>query len=70
MTHFPSGVVRKKRSKNSRKDRKLQVADKIIRLNRQELLMKQASDVKLKNRRSRVQSGSVTKSRRFSSGET
>ena len=47
MTHFSSGVDNKKRSKKSRKDRKVKVADKFIRQNRQELCMKQASDIKL-----------------------
>ena len=46
------------------------MADKFIRQNRQELCMKQASDVKLKGIRRRVESGSVTMSRGFSSGET
>ena len=69
MTHFSSGVVNK-RSKKSRKDRKVKVADKFIRQNRQELCMKQASYIKLKEIRRRVESGSVTKSRSFSSGET
>ena len=70
MTHFSSGVVNKKRSKKSRKNRKVKVADKFIRQNRQELVLKQASDVRLKEIRRRVESGSVTKSRSFSSGET
>ena len=70
MTHFSSGVNRKKRSKESRKDRKVKVADKFIRQNRQELCMMQASDAKLADIRRRVESGSVTKSRSFSSGET
>ena len=70
MTHFSSGVVKKKRSKNSRKDRKVKVADKFIRQHRQEILMKQASDIKLREIRRRVESGSVTKSRSFSTGET
>ena len=70
ITHFSSGVINKKRSKKSRKDRKVKVADKFIRQNRQELRMKQASDVKLKEIGRRVESGSVTKSRSFSSGET
>ena len=70
MTHFLSGVVNKKRSKKSRKDRKVKVADKFIRQNCQELCMKQASDAKLADIRRRVESGSVTKSRSFSSGET
>ena len=70
MTHFSSGVVNKKRSKKSRKNRKVKVADKFIRQNRQELVLKQASDAKLADIRQRVESGSVTKSRSFSSGET
>ena len=70
MTHFSSGVVNKKRSKKSRKDRKVKVADKFIRQNRQELCLKQASDAKLADIRRKVESGSVTKSRSFSSGET
>ena len=70
ITHFSSGVVRNMRSKKSRKDRKVKVADKFIRQNRQEILMKQASDIKLREIRRRVESGSVTKSRSFSSGET
>ena len=70
ITHFSSGVVSQKRSKKSRKDRKVKVADKFIRQNRQELCMMQASDAKLADIRSRVESGSVTKSRSFSSGET
>ena len=70
MTHFSSGVVNKKRSKKSRKDRKIKVADKFIRQNRQEIVLKQASDIKLKEIRRRVESGSVTKSRNFSSDET
>ena len=70
ITHFSSGVVNKKRSKKSRKDRKVKVIDKFIRQNRQELVLKQASDAKLADIRQRVESGSVTKSRSFSSGET
>ena len=70
ITHFSSGEVRNMRSKKSRKDRKVKVADKFIRQNRQELCMKQASDAKLADIRRRVESGSVTKSRSFSSGET
>ena len=71
MTHFSSGVVKNKQSRNDRrKDRKVKVADKFIRQNRQELCMKQASDAKLADIRRRVESGSVTKSRSFSSGET
>ena len=69
MTHFSSGVNRK-RSKKRRKDRKVKVADKFIRQHRQEILMKQASDIKLREIRRRVESGSVTKSRSFSTGET
>ena len=65
-THFSSGVVNKK----SRQNRKVKVADKFTRQNRQELVLKQASDIKLKEIRRRVESGSVTKSRSFSSGET
>ena len=70
MTHFSSGVVNKKRSKRRRNNRKVKVADNFIRQNRQELLLKQASDAKLADIRRRVESGSVTKSRSFSSGET
>ena len=70
ITHFSSGVNRNERSKNRRKNRKVKVADKFIRQNRQELLLKQASDAKLADIRRRVESGSVTKSRSFSSGET
>ena len=70
IAHFSSGVVNKKRSKKSRKKRKVKVADKFIRQHRQELCMMQASDVKLIEIRRRVESGSVTKSRSFSSGET
>ena len=70
MTHFSSGVVNKKRSKKSRKDRKVKVVDKFIRQHRQELCMMQASDAKLADIRRRVESGSVTKSRSFSRGET
>ena len=71
MTHFSSGVVENKQSrKDRRKDRKVKVADKFIRQNRQELVSKQASDDKLREIRRRVESGSVTKSRSFSSGET
>ena len=47
-----------------------QVADKFIRQNRHELVLKQASDAKLADIRRRVESGSVTKSRGFSTGET
>ena len=46
------------------------MADKFIRGNRQELVLKQASDVRLKEIRTRVESSSVTKSRSFSSGES
>ena len=67
ITHFSSGVVRNKRSKKSRK---VMVADKFIRQHRQELCMMQASDAKLADIRRRVESGSVTKSRSFSRGET
>ena len=68
MSHFSSGVVKNKQSRNDkRKDRKVKVADKFIRQNRQELCMKQASDAKLVDIRRRVESGSVTKGR---SGET
>ena len=71
MTHFSSGVFKNKQSrKDRRKNRKVKVADKFIRQNRQELCMMQASDVKLADIRRRVESGSVTKSRSFSSGET
>ena len=71
ITHFSSGVVKNKQSrKDRRKNRKVKVADKFIGQHRQELVLKQASDVKLKEIRRRVQSGSVTKSRSFSSGET
>ena len=71
ITHFSSGVVNKKQArKDSRKNRKVKVADKFTRQNRQELCMKQASDVRLKEIRRRVESGSVTKSLSFSSGET
>ena len=71
MTHFSSGVFKNKQSrKDRRKNRKVKVADKFIRQNRQELCMKQASDIKLADIRRRVESGSVTKSRSFSSGET
>ena len=61
MTHFSSRVVNKKRSKKSRKNRKVKVADNFIRQHRQELVLKQASDIKLKEIRRRVESGSVTK---------
>ena len=71
MTHFSSGVVQNKQSrKDRRKNRKVKVADKFIRQNRQELCMMQGSDAKLADIRSRVESGSVTMSRGFSSGET
>ena len=71
MTHFSSGVDRKSQSrKDRRKNRKVKVADKFIRQNRKELVLKQASDIKLREIRRRVESGSVTKNRSFSSGET
>ena len=71
MTHFSSGVNRKSQSrKDRRKNRKVKVEDKFIRQNRQVLVLKQASDIKLKEIRRRVESGSVTMSRGFSSGET
>ena len=71
MTHFSSGVVKNKQSrKDRRKNRKVKVADKFIRQHRQELGMMQASDSKLEDIRRRVESGSVTMSRGFSSGET
>ena len=71
MTHISSGVNRKRQSrKDRRNNRKVKVADKLIRHNRQELVLKQASDIKLKEIRRRVESGSVTKSRSFSSSET
>ena len=71
MTHFSSGVVKNKQSRQDRrKNRKVKVADKFIRQHRQELVLTQASDSKLKEIRRRVESGSVTKSRSFSSGET
>ena len=71
MTHFSSGVFKNKQSrKDRRKNRKVKVAGKFIRQNRQELVLKQASDIKLEEIRRRVESGSVTKSRSFSSGET
>ena len=71
MTHFSSGVVKNKQSRNvRRKDKKVKVADNFIRQHRQELCMMQASDAKLADIRRRVESGSVTKSRGFSTGET
>ena len=71
MTHFSSGVVKNKQSrKDRRKNRKVKVADKFIRQHRQKLVLKQASDAKLADIRRRVESGSVTQSRSFSSGET
>ena len=71
ITHFSSGVVKNKQSmKDRRKNRKVKVADKFIRQNRQELCMMQASDAKLADIRRRVESGSVTMSHGFSSGET
>ena len=71
ITHFSSGVVKNKQSrKDRRKNRKVKVAEKFIRQHRQELVLKQASDVRLKEIKRRVGSGSVTKSSSFSSGET
>ena len=71
ITHFSSGVVKNKQSrKDRRKNRKVKVVDKFIRQHRQELCMMQASDSKLEDIRRRVESGSVTMSRGFSSGET
>ena len=71
ITHFSSGVVKNKQSRKGRRNnRKVKVADKFIRQHRQELCMRQASDAKLADIRRRVESGSVTKSRSFSSGET
>ena len=71
IAHFSSGVVKNKQSRKGRRNnRKVKVADKFIRQHRQELCMMQASDVKLIEIRRRVESGSVTKSRSFSSGET
>ena len=71
MTHFSSGVFKNKQSrKDRRKNRKVKVADKFIRQNKQELCMKQASDANIADIRRRVESGSVTKSRSFSSDET
>ena len=71
MSHFSSGVNRKRQSrKDRRNNRKVKVADKFIRQHRQELCMKQASDDKLREIRRRVESGSVIKSHSFSSGET
>ena len=71
ITHFSSGVVKNRQSrKDRRKDRKVKVTDKFIRQNRLELRMKQALDSKLADIRRRVESGSVTMSRGFSSGET
>ena len=52
-----------------RDNKKYKVLNQFIRENRQELLTKQASDVKLKYIRRRVESGSVTNSHGFSSGE-
>ena len=65
MTHFSSGVVNEKKS---RKDRKVKVADKFIRQNRQELCLKQVSDVKLREIRRKAESGSETQGRRRRSG--
>ena len=71
ITHFSSGVVKNKQSRKDRsKNRKVNVADNFIRQNRQELVLMQASDAKLADIKRRVESGSVTKSRSFSSGET
>ena len=71
ITHFSSGVFKNKQSrKDRRKNRKVKVADKFIRQHRQELVLKQASDAKLADIRRRVESGSATMSRGFSSGET
>ena len=71
ITHFSSGVVKNKQSrKDRRKNRKVKVADEFIGQHKQELVLKQASDVRLKEIRRRVEFGSVTKSRSFSSGET
>ena len=71
MTHFSTGVNRKRQSKKDRrKNRKDKIVDKFMRKNRQEIRMKQASDFKLKDIRRRVESGSVTKSHSLSSGET
>ena len=52
-----------------RDNKKYKVLNQFIRENRQELLTKQASDVKLKYIRRRVESGSVTNSHGFSGGE-
>ena len=46
------------------------MADKFITQSRQELCLKQASDDRLRDIRRRVESGSMTISRGFSSGET
>ena len=46
------------------------MADKFVRQNSQELLMKQATDAKLSEIKRRVESGSMTMSGGFSSGET
>ena len=71
MTHFSSEVNRKRQSKKDRrKNRKHKIVDTFVRQNRHELIKKQASDVKLKDIRRRVESGSVAMSRGFSSGET
>ena len=61
MTHLSSGVNRKKQYKKDRRNnRKVKVEDKFVRQNRQELLMRQALDVKIADIRRRVESGSVT----------
>ena len=71
ITHFSSRVVKNKQArKDRRNDRKDKVADKFITQSRQELCLKQASDDKLRDIRRRVESGSMTMSRGFSSGET
>ena len=71
MTHFSLRVNRKRQSKKDRrKNRKDNIVNKFVRLNRQEFRLKQASDIKLKEIRRRVESGSVTMSHGFSSGET
>ena len=71
MTHFSSGVNRKRQSKKDRrKNRKDKIVDTFVRQKRHELIKKQASDVKLKDIKRRVESGSLTMRRGFSSGET
>ena len=52
-----------------RVNKKYKVLNQVIREKRQELLTKQASDVKLKYIRRRVKSGSVTNSHGFSRDE-